>query len=97
MNIGKKIRSARKIKQITQEDLARAIGVSDKSISAYESERIHPPIAVLEKIADTTHHSLTYFLEDSVESSILSKLETIEKEFKEIKQLLQVEKKKKVT
>ncbi len=76
------------MKRITQEDLAQAIGVSDKSISAYESERTDPPLKILEKIAETTDQNLSYFLEANVESSILSKLNIIEKEFAEIKKLL---------
>ncbi len=88
VKIGNKIKQARKIKRITQEDLAQAIGVSDKSISAYESERISPPIKILEKIAEQTDQSVSYFLEDTVESVILSKLNEVEKEFKEIKSLI---------
>lgn len=86
--LGEKIKQARKVKHITQDDLAQAIGVSDKSISAYESDRISPPIKVLEKIAGETGQSLTYFLEEKVEDSILAKLNEIEKLFSEIKNLL---------
>lgn len=89
VKIGQKIKQARKIKQITQEDLAKVIGVSDKSISAYESDRISPPIKVLEKIAENTDQAFSYFLEDTVESSILSKLNEIKKQFNEIKDLLE--------
>src|SRR3989344_8654904 len=87
--IGAKIRQARKGKRVTQEDLADAIGVSDKSISAYESNRVSPPLKVLEKIAEQTDQSLTFFLEDSIESAILSKLKEVERQFKEIKFLLE--------
>lgn len=89
VKIGQKIKDARKTRRITQEDLAKAIGVSDKSISAYESNRISPPIRVLEKIAQKTDHSLSYFLEDTIESAILAKLKEVEKQFKEIKSLLE--------
>lgn len=89
VKVGEKIKKSRKIKRITQGDLARAIGVSDKSISAYESERIEPPLKILEKIAEETQQSLSYFLEDTVESSILAKLKEVEIQFKEIKKLLE--------
>lgn len=88
VKVGKKIKLARKTKRITQEDLAMAIGVSDKSISAYESGRISPPLKVLEKIANSTDHSLSYFLEENVETSILAKLNEIERQFMEVKKLL---------
>lgn len=86
--LGNKIREARKIKRITQEKLADAVGVSDKSISAYESGRIDPPLVVLEKIAQSTDHSIQYFLEESTESSILAKLTEIQRLFEEIKGIL---------
>ena len=86
--LGNKIREARKIKRITQEKLADAVGVSDKSISAYESGRIDPPLVVLEKIAQSTDHSIQYFLEESTESSILAKLTQIQRLFEEIKGIL---------
>ena len=89
VKVGERIKLARKVRRITQEDLAAAIGISDKSISAYESNRISPPLGVLEKIADHTDQRLSYFLEETIESSILSKLTEVEKQFKEIKALLE--------
>lgn len=92
IHVGKKIKDARKFKRITQEDLADAIGVSDKSISAYESNRARPPLHVLEKIALATGKPLHFFVEETVESSVLSKLKEVEEQFKEIKKLLKKEK-----
>lgn len=89
VKVGERIRLARKQRQITQGNLAAAIGISDKSISAYESNRINPPLKVLEKIAESTNQPLRYFVEDSVETAILAKLAEVEKQFKEIKILLQ--------
>ena len=86
--IGQKIKAARKIKRITQDELAKVIGVSDKSISAYESDRANPPLSVVEKISKATNQSLNFFLEDTIETSILSKLMEVENQFKEIKRLL---------
>lgn len=86
--LGNKIREARKIKRVTQEELATAVGVSDKSISAYESGRIDPPLAILERIAQTTDHTVQYFLEESTESTILAKLTEIQRLFEEIKAAL---------
>ena len=88
VKIGKKIQEARKRKRITQEELAHAVGVSDKSISAYESNRISPSLKVLEKIAESTQSPLGYFFEENVESDILAKLNDLEKEFNNLKKLL---------
>lgn len=89
LKVGKKIREARKSKQVTQDDLAESVGVSGKSISAYESDRISPPLKVLEKIAEKTDRTMTYFLEDSLDSAILEKLKEVEKQFSEIKAMLE--------
>ncbi len=86
--LGKKIKIARRTKRITQTELARAIGVSDKSISAYESGRIDPPISVLSKIAKSTDHSLEYFISESTENSIVQKLAEIERLLTTIKSFL---------
>jgi len=90
--IGQKIKAARKIRRVTQEELANAMGVSDKSISAYESGRANPPLNVVEKISKVTNQPLSFFLNDTVETSILSKLREVETQFKEIKRLLKKEK-----
>lgn len=92
IKIGKKIKSARKTKRITQQDLAKQVGVSDKSISAYESDRTSPPLHILDKIANATNQPLNYFLTETVESSILSKLREVKTQFKEIEKLLKKEK-----
>lgn len=92
LKLGKKIRFARKQKRVTQEDLAQTLGVSDKSISAYESDRTSPPLHILEKIAAATNQPLSYFLDENVESSILAKLKEVESQFSEIKKLLKKEK-----
>lgn len=88
LKVGKKIKEARREGRITQSELAQAIGVSDKSISAYESNRISPPLKIIEKIAEQTERPLTYFFEDNIETTIMTKLQKLEKDFEEIKELL---------
>lgn len=92
VNVGQKIRQARKLKRITQDDLAQAIGVSDKSISAYESMRANPPLSVLEKISKATNRPLSYFIEENTEASVLAKLRDVEEELQEIRELLKKQK-----
>ena len=87
-SLGSKIKLARKAIQSTQSQLAQAVGVSDKSVSAYESGRISPPLEVLEKIATSTRHPMQYFVGEPAESSILQKLNSIEELFTEIRDLL---------
>ena len=87
-SLGSKIKLARKAIQSTQSQLAQAVGVSDKSVSAYESGRISPPLEVLEKIANSTRHPMQYFVGDSPDSNVLQKLNSIEELFTEIRDLL---------
>lgn len=93
--LGELIRDARKKKQITQDTLALAIGVSDRSISAYESNRISPPLRILQKIAKETDQPMSFFMEEDTDSKILAQLENLEKQFDEIKNLLRELKKTK--
>ena len=88
--LAEKIRIARKHARLSQAALGQYIGVSDKSISSYEKGRSVPPIEKLKKIAQITNHPVQYFTDENVDdSTIVSKLQTIEKELEEIKELLQ--------
>ena len=51
MNIGDNIKKARNNKKITQKQLGKLIGKSDRTIQKYEKGDITPPIAVLDQIA----------------------------------------------
>lgn len=87
--LAKRIFKARKEAHLSQQSLAQAIGVSDKSISAYEQARATPPLNNLKKIASVTSRSLNYFTDTNVDQGIIaSKLVKVERELKEIKKLL---------
>ena len=84
-----RIREAREASHISQSELGKAIGVSDKSISAYEKTRSTPPLEKLKKIALKTNKPLLFFTGDKTDRmDILTKLHLIEQEFNEIKELL---------
>jgi len=87
--LSQRIRNARKEARLSQAELAFAIGVSDKSVSAYEQGRSQPPFEKLKKIAQCTKRPLGYFTdEETNESAIVAKLRSIEQELIEIKKLL---------
>lgn len=87
--LANRIRRARKDAHLSQKTLAEHIGVSDKSVSAYEQGRSIPPFEKLKKIANCTNRPLTYFTEEPTdETTIMSKLKMIEQELDEIKKLL---------
>lgn len=92
--LSKRIRIARKQAGFSQHALGDGIGVSDKSISAYEQGRSIPPIGKLKKIAQLTSHPLTFFTEENLEKvTIETKLLSIERELEEVKRLLKKAKK----
>lgn len=87
--LAKRIREARENARLSQQELGESIGLSDKSISAYEKGRSQPPLENLRKIADATSYPLTYFTqENNDEVTIASKLASIERELAEVKRLL---------
>ena len=87
--LARRIREARRNAHLSQDELGKYIGVSDKSISAYEQGRSTPPIEKLKKIAVSTNHPLAYFTQDDNQEALLaSKLASIERELTEVKRLL---------
>ena len=57
------IRDARRRARLSQTDLARRAGVAQSVISAYESDRREPGLAMLSKLIEATGHQLTINLE----------------------------------
>lgn len=89
VELSKRIRQARQAAHLSQQELGQAIGVSDKSISAYEKGRALPSINKLKKIAASTNQSVSFFTEEKVNASLVSsKLNKIEQELKVIRKLL---------
>lgn len=63
--IGKRIRDARKAKNITQDQLATAIGCASNHLSAIENGANRPSLELVIKIATVLDSSIDYFLMDS--------------------------------
>ena len=60
----KRLKEAREEKGFSQRQLALRVGLSDKSISAYERGNTYPPVANLLIIANTLNKPVSYFLEE---------------------------------
>jgi transcriptional regulator with XRE-family HTH domain len=85
--LGQRIFQARARSGLSQKELAESVGVSDKTVSAYEVGRVEPPLHVLAKISEATEHPFGYFLGD-IESTIETRLQKITEELDEIRDLL---------
>ncbi len=85
----RRLREARKNARISQLELGEGIGVSDKSISAYEQGRAEPPFQKLKKIAEITKQSLNFFTEQDITQTTLElKVAALEKELAEVKKMI---------
>lgn len=87
LSIGNKIKKIRDQRNMSQKRFARKLGISEKTISAYETGRINPPFKVLEKISyeyDVTITAVTKGKKKSIEKT----LATLEDCILEIRKLL---------
>ena len=64
MNIGNNIKKYRKIKGLTQIQLAEKIGVSTITIKNYENNRRQPSLETLNKIAEALNVSVSELISD---------------------------------
>lgn len=79
-NYGIQIKTLRERLGLSQERFGRKVGISGKTISAYEHGRCTPPIKILQKIAET-YDSTFLHLNDK-------KRELLEKRLQGIKEML---------
>ena len=66
MNVGNKIREARKLRGLTQIELAKMAGISVNSLRLYESESRNPKINTLEQIANALNIDVRSFQTDNI-------------------------------
>lgn len=86
-NPGEQIKKIRTEKGLSQDRFGRKIGVSGKTISAYETGRIHPPLKVLDKISQT--YSTTIQIPNiKTKEMLLEKLEQIQLQMETMKDTL---------
>lgn len=82
MLFGERLTSVRKAKKISQDDLAKRIGVHAPVIGRYERGEVKPSIEVATKIADALEVSLDYLVGHSdllLEHSVLDRIIDIQK------------------
>lgn len=62
--LGKKLLTLRKEFKMTQDDVAKILGMSRTSFSKYENGNINPPLQVLRKLAKIYNVGLEYLIFD---------------------------------
>lgn len=86
IELGKRIKTAREEARMSQLQVGVSLGVSDKTISGYESGRISPPIDKLVSIADLFKKPITFFLgADPRDYKVGSRLRAVEIALNEIR------------
>jgi transcriptional regulator with XRE-family HTH domain len=87
--LGKHIKQAREESRLSQLQVGVALGVSDKTISGYESGRIMPPVDKLLALADLFKKPIGFFLgADPKDYRVASRLRAVEISLREIRQQL---------
>lgn len=88
--LGERIRHARKLKNLSQIELASLIGISDKAISSYEVGRAIPPLDILQKISISLTMPISFFFNQPEEkhSALANKVDQMIKELNELKELV---------
>lgn len=87
---GKKLRKARVEKKLSQKGLGLALGLSDKTISSYESGRSYPNLEMLQKFVEILDKPVEYFLLNDEESLLTNYyIEEIETNQKELNRLVE--------
>ncbi len=89
--LGQQIKKARQLAGFSQKELAEALELSDKTISAYEVGRVQPNLQTLKNLSRATHQPISYFVDDSPQDNydLQIKIKTIEQELLEIRRILQ--------
>lgn len=93
---GEKLKSARLETGLSQRSLGLSIGLSDKTISSYESSRSYPNLEILKKLSEVLKKPVGYFVSTLTEevriseqlNRILRKQEELEKELDTLQELL---------
>ena len=67
MDIGTKIKDARIAAQLTQEQVAEALGVSRQTMSNWENNKTYPDIVSVIKMSDLYEISLDHLLKEKEE------------------------------
>ncbi len=86
-HIGKKIKKIRDGYNLSQDRFAKRIGLSGKTISAYERGRTSPPLKVLDKIS-SIYNTPIVNMNDVHKYELRSKINNIESELLHLKELL---------
>lgn len=85
MDIGTKIKDARVVAKLTQEQVADALGVSRQTISNWENGKTYPDIVSVIKMSDLYSISLDHLLKEKEASTMANYLDYLEESTNTVK------------
>ncbi len=83
-DFGSKLKKARLESGLSQRSLGLSIGLSDKTISSYESSRSYPSLEILKKLSEKLKKPIGYFFSNEEEPSLYTEIEKLRKKNKEL-------------
>jgi transcriptional regulator with XRE-family HTH domain len=88
-DLGKRILELRKRKNLSQTDLANAVGISYAQIGRYETKDTQPPAEVLKKMADALDTTVDFLISGDTNEKAKSALKDSEllQQFKAVEQM----------
>lgn len=88
-DLGKRIQELRKEKGLTQQELAKEVGISHPQIVRYETKGVQPPADVLGRIADTLGVSVDFLVNGNSTEKARNTLKDAEllKQFKAVEKM----------
>lgn len=92
MELGQRIRKARRDKNWKQKHLAAAVHVEPMTVSRWETGRHAPDLDTLELVAEATEKPLSFFLDPPATAqapNVADRLTAIESEIRELRQVLE--------
>lgn len=66
MSVGQNIKKLRESRDMTQKELGDLLGISDKTVSSWESEIRTPRMGVIQKLSDCFHILKSEIIDDSI-------------------------------
>ena len=89
-NPGKEIKKLREELDLSQQRFAEKVGLSGKTISAYETGKIIPPLRVMEKIAKTYNFDFNEDQKFMTKEKVLNTIRDIRNQLADIEKSLKI-------
>lgn len=78
-SFGKKLAECRKVKKLSQSELARSLNTNHSIIGKYERDEVKPSIDVVKKLAEMLNTTVAYLLGETEDMNILKDPEMLKR------------------